>query len=60
MGTCLRLEEKEKALNVFQKSEANARLASDSVSIGYILDDLGAYFPKWGKRKKEKIIVRSS
>ncbi|NLN24063.1 MAG: sensor histidine kinase [Bacteroidetes bacterium] len=58
MGTCfLRLEEKEKALNVFQKSEANARLASDSVSIGYILDDLGSLLSEMGKKEKGKKLL---
>lgn len=58
MGTCfLRLGEKEKALNVYQKSEANARIANDSTSMGYILDDLGSLLSVMGKKDEGKKLL---
>lgn len=58
MGTCfLRLGEKEKALNAFQKSEVNARMAKDSISMGYILDDLGSLLSVMGKKDEGKKLL---
>lgn len=56
IGTCfVRLGDMENALNVFQKSEANARIANDSISMGYILDDLGSLLSVMGKKDEGKI-----
>lgn len=58
IGTCfVRLGEMENALTVFQKSEANARIANDSISMGYILDDLGSLLSVMGKKDEGRKLL---